>query len=216
MPDLIDEVQEELRAERAKRFWQRFGGAFAGLLLLVLAGVGGWQFWQHQQASAARDAAQAFLAASRATEREGADLAAGATQFAALANQGPAGYRTLAAFRAAALLAETGRREEARATWNRIASDNAVDALYRDLASVMWALHGIETEAPEALEARLRPLAATGGAWRASAQELLGLLALRRNDAAEARRLFEALANDVTAPPALRDRADRVATGLRS
>lgn len=216
MPDLIDEVQEELRAERAQRFWKRFGSAIAGVLLLVLAGVGGWQFWQQREAAEASSAAQAFLAASRATEREAADLAAGATQFAALATQGPAGYRTLAAFRAAALLAETGRREEARATWNRIASDNAVDALYRDLASLMWALHGIETEAPEAIEARLRPLAAAGAPWRASAQELLGLLALRRNDAAEARRVFEALANDVTAPPALRDRADRVATGLRS
>jgi hypothetical protein len=216
VPDLIDEVQEELRAERAQRFWKRFGSVIAGVLLLVLAAVGGWQFWQQRQAAEASNAAQAFLAASRATEAEGADLAAGAARFAALTAQGPAGYRTLAAFRAAALQAETGRREEARANWNRIASDNAVDALYRDLASLMWALHGIETEATEALEARLRPLAAPGAAWRASAQELLGLVALRRNDAAEARRLFEALANDVTAPPALRDRADRVATGLRS
>jgi len=216
VPDLIDEVQEELRAERAQRFWKRFGSAIAGVALVVLAGVGGWQFWQQRQASEASAAAQVFLAASRATEAEGADLAAGAERFAGLAAQGPAGYRTLASFRAAALQAETGRREEARVTWNRIASDTAVDALYRDLASLMWALHGLETEAPEALEARLRPLAASGGAWRASAQELLGLLALRRNDAAEARRLFEALANDVTAPPALRDRADRVATGLRS
>jgi hypothetical protein len=214
VPDLIDEVQEELRAERAQRFWKRFGGAIAGVLLLVLGAVGGWQFWQQRSASEAAAAAQTFLAASRATEQEGADLAAGAERFAALAAASPAGYRTLAQFRAAALLAETGRREEARAAWNAISSNAAADPLYRDLASLMWALHGIQTETPEALEARLRPLAA--GPWRASAQELLGLRARRRNDAAEARRLFEALANDVTAPPGLRDRADRVAAGLRS
>lgn len=213
MADILDEVEGDYRAERTAALLRRWGGVLAGALLLVLAGVGAWQGWQWWQARQAGAAATEYLAVHRATEAEGADLKAAADRFAALADGPAAGYRTLARLRAAALLAETGDRDGARALWDRVARE-AADPIYRDLGALLWALHGLDLEAPDALAARLEPLAREGGTWRASARELLAVVALRRGDAPAAREALARLAADVAAPPGVRERARRLAAGI--
>jgi len=214
LPDIFDEVQEELRAERARRLGIRYGGLLAGIALLALLGVGGWQGWRWWQEQQAAQTGALFLEISRKAEAPGADLKAAGDNFASLAATAPEGYQILARLRAAALKAETGDREAALALWDQVASDAGAPQLYRDLASLMWVLHGIDTQDPAALSARLTPLTEPSNPWRASARELQGLLAIRRGDKPEAKRILEALAGDVTAPRGLRDRAGRLAAGL--
>lgn len=214
MPDIFDEVEEDLRAERAGRLWKRYGGLLVGAALLVVAGVGGLQAWRWYEARQAAAAAEAYLAADRAASAQGADLKAAAEQFAGFAQSAPGGYQTLARLRAAALKAETGDREAALALWDQVARDSGADPLYRDLAALLWTLHSLDSGDPAQLAARLAPLLREGSPWRASAQELAALVALRRGEPEEARRAFRQLADDVTAPPGLRDRAGRLAAGL--
>ena len=214
MPDLVDEVDEELRAERAQKLAQRYGGALTGLALVVLAGVGGWEGWKWWEGRQAAAAAETFLAAAEGAAAEGADLAAAAGRFAAVANDAPAGYRTLARLRQAALLAETGDAAGALAAWDVVSRDTAADPLYRDLATLMWGLHSVDTAEPGAVEARILPLAADGAPWRASAREVLALLALRRGNAEQARRALEAILADTSTPQGIRDRAGRLLGGL--
>lgn len=217
MPDIFDEVQEDLRAERARRLWSRYGGLLAGLALLVLgavAGVQGWRWWQERAAMAA---AEGYLAAARAAAEPGAEAGAAAGRFAAVAAEAPAGYRTLARLRAAALRAEAGDRDAALAEWDAIARDGAVEAPYRDLASVLWGTHALEKDdaaTTAAVEARMAPLAEGNGPYRASAAEVFALAALRRGEADAARRRFEALARDGAAPQGVRERAGRVLAGI--
>ncbi len=214
LPDIFDEVEEDLRAERARRMWQRFGTPIIGAALLFVAGLAGWQGWQWYETRNREAAAAAFMAAHRAAEAEGADLPAIASRFEALAAEGPSGYRTVALLRAAALKAHTGDREAALAMYDRIAADTSVDALYRDLASLMWVLRALDTADPAVLAARVAPLARPDGPWSASARELAALVAIRAGQRDEARRALEALAADVTAPRSIRDRAGRIASGL--
>jgi hypothetical protein len=214
LPDIFDEVKEELRAERARKLWVRYGGVFAGIALLAVVGVGGWQGWRWHEQRQAGQAALAFMEIHRAAEAPGADLKAAGDRFAAIAQDSPEGYRLLARLRAAALKAETGDRDAALAMWDQVAADGRAPQIYRDLASLMWALHGLETQDPAALESRLAPL--TGGPWAASARELQALVAVRRGQPAEAKKTLEALAADVTAPQGVRERAGRVAAGLGS
>ena len=214
MPDLVDEVDEELRAERAQRLAKRYGGALTGLALVVLAGVAGWEGWKWHEARQAAAAAETFLAAAEGAAAEGADMAAAAARFAAVANDAPAVYRTLARLRQAALQAEAGDTSAALATWDAVARDIALDPLYRDLATVMWGLHSVDVAEPGQVEARILPLAADGAPWRASAREALALLALRRGNAEQARRSLEAIMADTATPQGIRDRAGRLLGGL--
>ena len=63
---------------------------------------------------------------------------------------------------------------------------------------------------PAAIEARLAPLAAPGEPWRASAEEIRALAAIRRGETGTARRTLTALARDASAPQGVRDRAARL------
>lgn len=214
MPDIFDEVEEDLRAERASRLWQRFSTPILATVALVVAGVAGWQGWHWYETRQRDAAATAFMAAHRATEAQDADLPAMAARFEALAASSPAGYRTVALLRAAALKAETGQVAEALAMYDRLSADREADPLYRDLASLMWVLRSLDSGDPAVLAARIAPVARADGPWNASARELAALVAIRAGQREEARRALEALAADVTAPRTIRDRAGRIAQGL--
>jgi hypothetical protein len=216
VPDIFDEVEEDLRAERARRLAQRWGGIALGVVLLAVAATGGVQAWRWYQGSQAATAAGTYLTLHRAAEREGADLATAANGFAALARESSSGYRTLAKLRAAALKAETGELPAALALWEEVARDGDADPIYRDLATLLGVMHAVDAGEPAALAARLAPLAAEGNPWRASAREAQALLALRRGANEEARRILESLVADQSAPQGVRERAQRVAAGLRT
>ncbi|WP_237217791.1 tetratricopeptide repeat protein [Falsiroseomonas oryziterrae] len=186
MPDIFDEVEEDLRAERAKKLAQKWGGIALGVALLALAGTGGWQAWRWNEQRQAAAAAGTYLTLHRGTEAEGADLATAANGFAALARESPAGYRTLARLRAAALKAETGDLRAALALWEEVAGDRDADPLYRDLATLLGVMHALDSGDPTQLAARLGPLTAEGNPWRASAREAQALLAIRRGATEEA------------------------------
>lgn len=216
MPDIFDEVEEDLRAERARKLAQRWGGVALGVALLALGATGGWQAWTWHQSRQAATAAETYLTLHRATEREGADLAGAGSGFASLGRDAPEGYRILARLRAAALKAETGDLPGALALWNEVAADQAADVIYRDLATLLAVTHALDSGDPAQLTARLAPLVAEGNPWRASAREAQALLAIRRGAPDEARRILEALVSDTAAPSGVRERAQRVAAGLRS
>ncbi len=217
MADIFDEVQEDLRAERAKRLLNRYGGLLAGaalLAVLAVAGVQGWRWWEGRAALAA---AEGYLAAARAASEPGTDAAASAGRFAAVAAEAPPGYRVLARLRAAALRADAGERDAALAEWDAVARDGSVDAPFRDLATVLWGTHALEKDdaaTATAVEARLAPLAGGNGPFRASAAEVRALAALKRGETEAARRGFQALANDGGAPPGVRERAGKVLSGM--
>ncbi len=214
MADIFDEVAEDLRAERARRVWKRYGTAIGAFALAVVLGVGGWQGWRWYDGRQAQAVAASFLATHQASEAEGADMAEMARRFGAIGPEAPPGYRLLAAMRQAALLSESGDKAGAREIWNRIGADPAVDGLWRNLANLLWVMHGLDIDPPAALEARLLPLAADGSPWRASAQELQALVALRAGQPEAARRTLLALAADPSAPQGVRDRAQRVAAQI--
>lgn len=216
MSDLIDEVDEELRAERARKLAQRYGGLVTGVVLLAIAGVGGWEAWRWHERREAGKAAESFLAANRDAAAEGADLKAIADRFTAMAPGAPAGYRAMARLRAAALLAETGQTEQALAAYDALSRDTDTDPLYRDLAAVMWGLHALDTGDAAEIQARMAPLAAPGAPWRLSAQEVQALAALKAGNTEQARTALQAITTDAATPQGLRDRAGRLLQGLGS
>ncbi|MBC7433667.1 MAG: hypothetical protein H7345_16520, partial [Rubritepida sp.] len=114
--------------------------------------------------------------------------------------------------RAAALAADAGAKPAALAIWNTVAADSGADSLYRDLATLMWATHALEPANAAEIRARLAPLA--GGAWGASVKELLALASLAAGQNDEARRQLTELARDDAAPQGVRDRAQRLLTGI--
>ena len=136
--------------------------------------------------------------------------------FAILARDGSIGYATLARLNQAALQAEGGDRAGAVGSYLSIANDDTVDTIFRDLALLLSTLHDLDTAAPDELAKRVAQLTVTDNPWRHSAKELSALLSQRRGDRSNARKIFQDLADDVTAPAGIRARAAEMSAILEN
>jgi hypothetical protein len=204
--DIFDEVEEDLRAERAEKLLKKYAGVIIAMALAVVAATAGWQMWNRHQRQQDAGAAARFVAA-----QEGAS---GLPVLDQLAASGPNGYKTLARLRAAALKADAGDLQGAESLWNAVAADSGADSLLRDFASLMATSRDLDHGDPGQLEARLKPLAEPANAWSSLAREQLAMLDLRQGKVADARKTLQALSIDIDAPSGLRNRASALLTGL--
>ncbi len=210
MPDIFDEVEEEVRAERFRQLLSRYAGVILAVVVLIIACIAAWRLWDAYQARQDQRAAVLYLTALNQIRAPGASKEvkqAGASELMQLAQNAPAGYRGLARLHAAALLVQQGKTAEALNIYNALASDGSADPLLRDLATLLWAERQIDTGDPQVLEARLKPLAASDSPWRPLAERQLALLDLRQNKTEAARAILQRLSTEVGAPAGVRESA---------
>ena len=69
MPDIFDEVSEDLRAERTKQLLQKYGGVLVAAAIAVIAGTAGWQGWQWYDSRQTARVAETYINALRAADR---------------------------------------------------------------------------------------------------------------------------------------------------
>ena len=211
MADIFDELNEDLRAERARRIAQRYGLLGGVVLLLVLAAVGGWEGWKWHERQLAAAASVPYMEAMRAADAlpPGNNPARlpDADAFAKVAATAPAGYRTLAQLREAALRWDAGDTAAALALWDAVSREDGAGAQLRDLGSLLWAQHSVDKGDPAAIAARTAKLEVAGNPWRPLAQEVDALVALRQDDKERATRLLRAVLADPYAADGLRGRA---------
>jgi len=208
VPDIFDEVAEDLRAERAQKLLRRYGGLLIIAAVLVIAGVGGHEIWKRYQAGEIARQAALFLEAQKIAAGPIAGRSAAVPVLENLARDGSAGYRALSRLRAAAIKAEAGDHASAAQLWNAVANDGDADPLLRDLATLQWATHQIDAGEAGAVDLRLAPLLAAGNPFRPMAEEIRALMALRLGKLDAAREGFKRLAVDTAAPDGVRGRAN--------
>jgi len=211
MSDIFREVDEDIRHDRYKKLWDRWGPFVIVAALLVIlgtAGYRGWDWWQERQSASSGDRFVAAIDAVDAGDRGAAiDILEG------LKSDGAGGYPTLATFRLAAELAAEGGTAAAIEEYDRIAATRSLDTEMRNMARMRAALLLVDTATIEEVEERIGDLAGTGNTWRHAARELLGLTAWRLERFDEARAYFESIAVDQETPRDLRERA-QVMLGL--
>ncbi|MCL8380766.1 MULTISPECIES: tetratricopeptide repeat protein [Xanthobacter] len=207
MTDIFHEIEEDLRRDRLRKLWDRFGGVIIAACVLVILAAAGWsgyQYWRHEQAVKASEAYESAVALFDAGKMQEAEAA-----FAAIAKSGPAGYRTLALFRAAA--AATARDKAAGiAAFDAIAADNSVPPLARDLALVRAALLVVDTAGLPEVKQRIGGIANGTGPLRHSARETLALAELKAGDLAAANKTATDITTDSETPPGVRSRAELI------
>ena len=213
--DIFDEVEEDLRAERAERLLKKYAWLLVAAIVAIIGAAAGWQLWNRYQNQRDSAAAARYIAVQTALEQPA--QAASPAQFATLdqlAATAPNGYKTLARLREASLKADAGDLPAAIALWNTVAADSNTDGLLRDLASLLAASRELDHADPAQLEARLKPLAEPGNPWSALAQEQLAMLDLKQGRVDEARKKLQVLSFGIDSPSGLRARASALLTSL--
>jgi len=208
----LREVDEELRKERVNQFVARFGWAIVAGIVLFIAAIGGFIWWQGRQAAQAEGQGETLLNAltmSESGNRNGA-----ATIINQLAESDITGYRVAALFSRANAQIAANQIPAAIGTLGSIADNADFDEPYRQAALVRRTALEFDTLRPQVVIQRLGPLARPGLPWFGTAGEMVGVahLKMRRPDLAGP--LFAAIGRDENVPPSIRTRAIQMAGSL--
>ena len=208
----IQEVEENLRRDRVTDFFKSYGKWIAVAVVLFLAAIGGWIYWEEQQKRTSSDQSEKLHALLT-------DISAGKTQtvpqrVAELEKSHSDVVRASASLTDAAVALEKNNRSAAIAKYRELVNDKDVAQPFRDVATVRLTALEFDTIKPEEVIARLQPLAKAGSPWFGSAGEMTALALMKQNKNAEAGRLFAAIAADQQVPSSIRSRAVQVAGTL--
>jgi len=206
------EVEENLRRDQVSDFAKRYGGWIVGGIILFLAAVGGWLYWQDRQAKQAQAESETLAAIY-------ADIAAQNTgnvpqRLKPLADSDNDIVSATARLAQAAVALEKNDRATALAQFKDVAADKGLPKPYRDLATVRATALEFDSLKPEQVIERLEPLTKAGEPWFGSAGELTAMAYLKQGQKAKAGKLFADIAADQEVPPTIRTRAVQVAGTL--
>lgn len=208
----LREVEENYRRDQLESFAKRYGVWIAVAVVLLLAAVAGWIYWQgRQQDDAARQsedlqAAFADVAASRLDPAQ--------QRLERLEDSGSDVVRASALLTQAAIALERNDRAAAVASYRELADDEGMPDAYRNVAEVRATAIEFDSLKPEEVVARLEPLAKPGQPWFGSAGEMTALAYMRQGQKQKAGQLFAAIAADRQVPDTIRSRAVQIAGTL--
>jgi hypothetical protein len=206
------EVDEELRRDRARTMWQRYGRLAIVALVLFFAALGGWFYWQNQKLETAGKHGEELTAAFE--DVRSGRTKEGTEKLDRLAKEGSEGYRAAALLTKADLAIAAGKESEALAALRSIADDKGLPQPYRDLALVRVTHLEYDRLPPAAVIQRLGSYAVAGNPWLGSAGEMVAIAHLKMNKPQAAAPIFGAIARDETVPASLRSRATQMASSL--
>lgn len=205
MADIFQEVDEEVRRDRMKKLWDKWGAYLLALACIVVIGIGGWRGWQWWEAKRATEAGGAFETALTLSEAGNHQEAENA--FLNIVAKAPSGYRMLARFRAAEELAVRDRPGAVKAL-DALAADGSIGHVMQDFAAMRAGLLLADTASYEELRARLEPLSGATNPFRHTARELMALAAWRGGDMTAAKRWFDLIVTDAETPAGTRSRVE--------
>jgi hypothetical protein len=205
----LREVDDALREDSVMTAIRRYGKQTAVGLAVGLAALGGYLYWNHQVEAQAATRAEQLTIALDAVDAGRTDLATKKLDPIAAENKGASG--TIAKLVEAGLLTQQGKGKDAAVRYGAIANDADVAQPYRDFATVRQVALSFDSLKPEEIVAKLKPLAAPGGAWFGPAGELLGMAYLKQGRKDLAAPLFGAIAKDKTQSESLRARSRQIA-----
>ena len=193
---------DEERLESLKNWWSEHGRTLIAGVVIGLAGVGGWTYWQDYEQGRAEEASALFRAASEAAAA-GDHGALREAASAILADHGGQGYAAAASLLLAKSEIVQGRPESAKANLQWVVDHAEVPEL-RDVARLRLAETNFATGDFDAAARMLDAL--PPGPFAAAADELRGDIHHARGEPDEARDAWQRAAAGYADSPASRHR----------
>ncbi|AKM10534.1 tetratricopeptide repeat protein [Croceicoccus naphthovorans] len=203
------EVDEAVRQDEMRGAAKRFGIPVAILLVLGLGGLGGYLWWDADRTGKAEDQAVEMTLALDRLEANQPDAAR--EKFAPLTDSEIAGFRVPAKLLEAGIAQGQDKPEDAAKLYQEVIDDADAPQPMRDLATLRLVSLQYDTMKPADVIAKLKPLAAPGGPFFASAAEMVAMAYIEQGKPELAGPLFAEISRDENAPDTLRARARQIA-----
>ncbi|GGA00431.1 hypothetical protein GCM10010923_06320 [Blastomonas marina] len=204
------EVDEALREQQMQDAARKYGLPIGIALVVIIAGVGGWLWWDGRQTAEDADRGERLTMALDRIEKGNA--ASADEMLTQLAGEDDANATAaLARMTQAALLLEDGKAEEAAKIYSAVAADDDVPQQLRDLATVREVAARFDELPPAQVVERLKPLAVAGNPWFGSAGELVAMAYLKQGKEDLAGPLLAEVSRDEDVPQTIRRRTRQMA-----
>ncbi|MEO3429624.1 tetratricopeptide repeat protein [Pelagibius sp. CAU 1746] len=211
MADIFQEVDEDLRRDKAAEWWKRYSLFIYAAAVVVVLGVAGYKGWQAYDQKLRGERSNSYAEALALID--GGDEAKARQVLAALSDPAGDGYALLAALTEAQLAAESDDAAAGQ-IWQRLASEGTSGPAMSQLGSLLIVLERMDDGDPAVLRGELQSLAGPEAPYRFTALELLAVLALREGDREAAREHLVKITDDPAAPSGSRSRAAELLASL--
>lgn len=208
----VREVDENLRRDRLRDFFQDNKGSLILAVILFLAVSGGIIWYQQHRVQRAQDEVEQIAQVYK-------DIGTGNTskvpqQLEDLSKAGSKGVRATALFTRAAFALQQNDTKAATNIYKQIANDGSLPQPYRDAALIRQTALEFDQLTPDQVITRMQPLTQAGNPWFGSAGEMTALAMIKQGKKQQAGQLFATIAKDKTVPQSLRDRSIQIAGSL--
>jgi hypothetical protein len=208
----VREVDENLRRDQLRDMAKSHGKWIIAGIVLLLAAVGGYLYWQDRQKQQVAEQSEVL---SGAIDKIGeGNVKAATSDLEPLSNASNDVVRASSELARAALALRQNDRKTALDIYKRIAADEGMPQPYRDLATVRGTMVEYDQLKPDEIISRLSPLAEPGKPFFGTAGEMVALARLAKGDRNGAGLMFAQIAGDRQVPESIRSRAIQFAGSL--
>ena len=205
MADLFQEIDDELRQDKASSLWKLYGKYVVAVAIIIIMCVGGYKFWQQKQLDNGEKASIAYEAAL--ARSASGDFKGAIDQLNEKELRITPGYAALSQMQKANLAIKIKDFEAALITYKDIAENDDYPQSIKEWASFRRAAVRVEKQIDSNASADLDKLIATDSPWRFLAKEIKAIKEIEIGNNSEAKAIFSELADDENAPERLRVRA---------
>ena len=208
MADIFDEIEEDLRRDKMTMLWNRYGNIVIGvaiLIIVVVAGNQGYDYWRDSKTQAAGDAFFNAVTADNSFD-----------ELMSITPQLPEGYKMLAKFRMAALQAKKQNEIDAELSYLSLSREAGNDSFYQDTALLLSVMNAPTTANKSELIDRISTLSAFAGPLQGLALEISAGLHLELGNPEKAVSLLTQASKLTDISPSLRQRISQFLLILQS
>ena len=202
----ILEVNEELKNERIRDIWNRYGLYIVAVVIIALTAAVSFETFKSWHDKKYQKVSDVYAVAVAMQNQGKYDESLRILQDLEK-NAGNSIYEQLAVLQSANILAEQDKMAEAADTLQKFVSRDDVNKSLRDVAIIKLASYQLENKPYEEIETMLKPLIEENGNWTAIAQEMLAMAAIYAKNFEQAQELYGKIAASDNAPEELKSRA---------
>jgi hypothetical protein len=213
--DIINEIDEELRKDKAQEWWRKNGKIAVALCTAIIVAVAGYSWYESYRKSQLQEWAERYGAVQALASE---DTVGASEALAQLAQETVGeGISLVSRFQSAGILAQGRDHAGAAGAFEKIAADSSVPALYQELAKLKRIIHAeIAGEDPVQLVKDITPLTADEAPWRFTARMVAVSLAIRTDDMEAARKYIKQVSDAPDAPSSARGQAAEILQALEN
>ncbi len=209
---LFQEINEELKREKVKNFWNKYGILLTIVIIAILALAVSFESIKAWQDQKAQTRAEAYVHAYNLLIQGKYDESIAV--FKDLEKQGSGIYKSIAQMQIADVLLEQGKKEEALNILSTLADTPDAGESLQNMAIFKLASYKLESAPAAETEALLKRLGSAGGSWSNIAEEMSAMLAIREGNINKAIDIYNNLLNNHDLPETLKNRVQDMVSVL--